>query len=155
MKFKPTTAEWKLINDVAFRGHYTTGRSIKSVAGVRLECRDNISLSYTGDTNINRALVSDQWPHCSDLDVYDRSKHHTDMFREGADLTEDGRGLFDFYIYNRYHRDDGDLCGNVLVRVVDGKLHSIWIEGGRNVSWTPQTGIAKVALDRENQLLAQ
>jgi hypothetical protein len=143
--FKPTPAEWAIIKDVAFRGHDTQTKAITSPAGVRLELRMSINTEDSSlPRSLNMLITAGTRGDLNDVDLYDCSDAYTDAFRQGVPLTKEGDGIFDFYIYNRYDRD-GDLAGNVLVRVTGGKMSHIWIEGGKNWSWTPEGDIQPVA----------
>lgn len=144
-KFRPTHDEWFIIKQMGLFGSYNP---LPSINHVSLEARKSSNTEDKDkDVHINMALVtSDFAGGCNDTDLWDSGTQYTKEFRKGVELTEDGTGLFDFYIYNRYDRDHGELRGNVLVKVLDGKMHSIWIEGGRAVSWTPETGIVHRAL---------
>ncbi len=143
-KFKPTPAEWLTIKEVALRGHFTTDEPIKTIAGVQLELRTNVNVNdRSKPSHINKLVVTNDPIGLNDLDLDDLGTHWTDAFRKGAELTDDGDGVFDFYIYNRYYREHGELCGNVGVRIRDGKMVAIWISGGNDWSWTPETGIVR------------
>lgn len=150
--FKPTKEEWAIIKTVAARGAVCDGLQIKSPAGVQLECRESYNVEDGQmPLSINMMLTSHKpYEGCGDCDLNDRAVLFTYEFRAGAPLNEGGDGLFDFYIYNRYERGDGNLCGNILVEIRDGQMSRIWIEGGNNWSWTPETGIVPVRLRRND-----
>lgn len=70
--------------------------------------------------HMNIALVSDD-PDWNDTDLSDNSWSWRD-FTKGVELTDDGRGVFDFYVYGpvgSYHKE---LQTNVVAYYKDGKL---------------------------------
>jgi hypothetical protein len=109
-KFKPTSVECTIIRDCAKRssGH----KAVKCEPGIRTNIeKDGIPRS------INIAEVSDH-PDWDDTDLW--STTDWSDFRERATLTDDGRGIFDFYVYSLgYH---GELETNVVAYYEGGKL---------------------------------
>jgi hypothetical protein len=134
MKFKPTAAQLKIIKEAASREsspHIPVG-AILLEPGIRF----NTEKTTVPHCHMNIAFVTEQpndgW-NDTDLDDYGMWSE----FTKGVELTDDGRGIFDFYIRRR--GVDGDLCGNITVNVVNGKLWyidgygkpgSIWMKDG-------------------------
>ena len=110
MRMKPTAADCQIIRKCAQRssGH----KRIKLEPGIRHNTeKDGIARS------INIARVSDH-PDWNDTDLW--STTDWQEFRKGVDLTDDGRGIFDFYVYSLgYH---GELETNVVAYYEAGKL---------------------------------
>lgn len=117
MKYKPTKEDCAIIRNCAKR----------SAGCARVELR--LGKRYNtdkGDHDIqsNIALLSDD-PHWEDTDLWD----HTEWkyFKRGVTMTDDGRGIFDFYVYGPVGAHDCELQtnvvayyeGNKLVRVTD------------------------------------
>ena len=71
--------------------------------------------------SMNVALVSDLPGH-PDTDLHEYGKWKD--FVSGVDLTEDGSGFFDFYIRRR-NDNDGDLYGNVSIKVENGRMAEV------------------------------
>lgn len=142
-KFKPTPAEWKLIREITAKA----SPSLPSTRHIEMLGRSHYLLEgdRPRDHHINGALLSKVGLEgfYGDLDVADKASFYTDEFRKGSDLTEDGRGYYDFYIYNRYDPDH-ELIGNVMVYVSGGKMIGIEtiLDGREPYFWSPETGIA-------------
>lgn len=152
--FQPSNDEWKMIREVAFRGYSVgeDGLPMKRVDHVQLELRKSYNLlNPSKPESINMLLVTDDPETCGDCDLVDSNTALTQQFRNGVDLTADGAGLFDFYIYNRYDRDH-TLGGNVLVRVKQGKMVAIWTEGGKAWGWTASMGLSPMGNDSRSSM---
>jgi hypothetical protein len=121
MKYRPTAEDKRIIRDCAQRssGH-------KRVS-LRIGERHNLEKDVPRSTNIAR--VSDD-PDWNDTDLYEH--HDWAAFTKGVELTDDGRGVFDFYVYSTGR--DGELETNVWATYKDGKL--VEVEGvGDGVIW--------------------
>lgn len=114
-RFKPTPAQCSIIRKCAQRssGH----KGVKLEPGIRHNTeKDGVPHS------INIAEVSDH-PDWNDTDLW--STTDWKVFRERATLTDDGRGIFDFYVYSLGHH--GELETNVVAYYEGGTL--IRVEG--------------------------
>jgi hypothetical protein len=114
MKYRPTSEDKRIIRDCAQRsaGH-------KRVS-MRIGERHNTDTDRPRNTNI--AMVSDH-PDWNDTDLWEH--HDYREFTKGVELTADGRGIFDFYVYSLgYH---GELETNVVAYFENSKL--VRVEG--------------------------
>lgn len=101
---------------------------------VKIEPGIRCSLSGREGKNMNIALISDD-PDFNDTDLFD--KRDWKAFTKGFELTADGRGIVDFYVYNRNRGavDEGSLETNVtcwfdrdgLVRVTATGNGEMWV----------------------------
>lgn len=115
--YRPTSEDKKIIRDCAIR---SAGKKwIEMCPGMR----HNIEDKYPGVRSLNIAMVSDH-PDWNDTDLWDNAYKWSD-FTKGVELTEKGRGIFDFYVYSRGR--NGELETNVVAYVEDGKL--VRVEG--------------------------
>lgn len=85
---------------------------------IKLEPGIRVNTETDRGFHMNIALLSDRlsWP---DTDLHDYGRWAD--FKQGQDLTEDGRGIFDFYI-RKIADPDGDLYGNVTAFVENDRL---------------------------------
>jgi hypothetical protein len=125
MRFKPTSAEKKTIRALA---NTVAGRSVTTM---RATLRHNVN-DNSIEPNINIARVTRLPEGWSDTDVTD--SNGWDVFADGFYLTDDGRGVVDFYVYET--SGDRELRTNIQVHVENGQLAKI-TEGNR-VLWTPE-----------------
>lgn len=118
MKYKPTPADARIIRKCAERSA-GYGR-VEICPGERY----NIEGKYPNVRNFNIALLSDH-PDWTDTDLWDNAHAWSD-FRRGVVLTDDGRGIFDFYVYGPlgHHKE---LQTNVTAYYERGKL--VRVEG--------------------------
>ena len=145
-KFKITVNEWKLMKEIAAKA----SPELPSANHVKLDCRLHcLEGDEDGDTHINGAMISDlTYPHLyGDLALADYGPNFTRQFRNGIQLTLDGRGYFDFYVYNRYPTTGGDLLGNLMLYIEDHKIKLIDTRIWHDVSWTPDHGVIFKAAD--------
>jgi hypothetical protein len=100
-------------------------------SGIRYNTKDG------REGSINIALVTDD-PEWADTDLHDYGSWLE--FRKGVELTPEGRGIFDFYIRSRGDKSC-QLCGNIIVHVVKGKLALI-TGSGKFVLWDAVGGFS-------------
>lgn len=137
MKFKITQADADILKMAA---------AIESCPGIPISAiilepgwRHNTE-DRSKPSSMNMALVSDdpEW-NDTDLDEYGTWRE----FRKGVDLTEDGRGIFDFYIRRRgdqYH----ELHGNVVLHVANGVMVKVTGYGqGGDHRWVRGEGYSR------------
>jgi len=108
--YRPTSEDKRIIRDCAKRsaGH----KRVEICPGIRH------NLEVDRGHHMNIAMVSDH-PDWDDTDLWDNANKWSD-FTKGVELTGDGRGIFDFYVYSLgYH---GELETNVVAYVEGGKL---------------------------------
>ena len=123
IKFKPTSDECRIIRDCAKRssGH----KAVQLCPGERHNTETDRG------RNLNIALVSDH-PDWDDTDLWSNANDWTKDFRGGVELTDDGRGIFDFYVYSLGY--DGELETNVVAYYENRRL--VRVEGvGDGVMW--------------------
>lgn len=128
--YRITQADADAIRNVAIRA--SGCRRIALEPGSRVNTSDH-GRGY----NVNIRLVSDE-PDWNDTDLHDYISWAE--FRKGFDLTDDGRGLVDFYVYSLGH--DGELITNVQAyfegrRLVRVEGMSASLSGPDTVVWTP------------------
>lgn len=110
MKYRPSKEDVAIIKRCAAR------EAELSVNGVLLQ--PGIRVGENGaQPNMNIALVSRD-PDWNDTDLFDHGRWVD--FRRGIELTPDGRGIVDFYLYSR--DPDSDLLGNVTAYIERGEL---------------------------------
>lgn len=109
MTYKPTSAEKKIIRDCAQR---SAGCRRVEICPSTKRCLDN------GKEAMNICFISDD-PDFGDTDLADNAFRWSD-FTKGVELTDDGRGTFDFYVYSvgRY----AELQTNVTAYFEGGRL---------------------------------
>lgn len=117
MKYIPTADEVALIKKAAAK------EGGLKLSRVLLEPAIRHNLESDRGKSMNIAMVSDD-PEWNDTDLFDYG--YWSDFRKGVDLTEDGRGIFDFYIRARFTQShEDDLWGNVSIEIKGGKLYRI------------------------------
>ena len=117
MKFKPTSEQKKIIRACA----------AKSAGERRVEiCASTRVSLITGKQHMNVAMISDE-PDFEDTDLYDNAFKWS-HFTRGVELTELGRGVFDFWVYSV--GQDAELKTNVTVYVEAGYM--VRVEGTCN-----------------------
>lgn len=123
---KPSQADIKVINTLA-------RQLVRKLGGhgsidIRVGVKCNISKGLE-NTNMNILLVTDD-PDWNDTDFYDTIDFS--WFIRGFETTTDGRGLFDFYLYD----DEGLVCnmqtefdvkGLVAIHADENKY--VWMRG--------------------------
>ena len=114
MIYKPTKADIEIIKAAAARESVPR----VSVGAVILEPGYRYNTKRQSLESINIALVSDD-PEWNDTDLSDYGQWSE--FRKGILLTDDGRGIVDFYIRKRGDPDH-ELLGNVTIRIEGGRL---------------------------------
>lgn len=115
--YRPTSEDKSIIRDCAKRS--AGKKRVEMNPGLRY----NIDGKYPNVRSLNIAMVSDH-PDWNDTDLWDNTYKWSD-FTKGVELTEDGRGIFDFYVYSLgYH---GELETNIVAYVEGGKL--VRVEG--------------------------
>jgi hypothetical protein len=111
MRHKPTSEEARIIRDCAQRsaGHKRVSISPGS--------RYNTEGKFEGN-HLNIAMVTNEqdW---DDTDLWSNAWKWSD-FTKGVELTEDGRGIFDFYVYSLGHH--GELETNVTAYYENKRL---------------------------------
>lgn len=117
--WKPTKEEADLIRSVA-KAKVSGLRKME--AGVRLNTEDG---SVPISINIARVTkqTDDAW---EDTDLFDFMPWPE--FRKGVELTEDGRAIVDFYLYNQYELDT-----NIVVYYEAGRIQKILSVTGHNI----------------------
>lgn len=139
MKFKPTPEECRIIRAC---GEQTGG--IRN-AVLRPGSRYNMESDAPKPHTFNIALISEMpFPKWDDTDLADNCTTFAE-WRAGDILDEQGRGIFDFYVYRRMGRPgrdyDEELMSNVTAYYEDGKLS--WVEGTCDGKmWTKEGGFA-------------
>ena len=125
LKYKPTSEDKRIIRDCAQRD-----AGFKRVE-ICASTRHNIEQDLGVGEHMNVAFVSAR-DDFSDTDLSDNSYKWSD-FTKGVELTEDGRGVFDFWVYSLgYH---GQLETNVTAYYENGKL--VRVDGtGKKGLWT-------------------
>ena len=108
MLWKPTTTEKKNIR--AYAAKFEKLRP----AQIIIEAGERVSL-VTGNTSFNVLLI-DQTPDWDESDLHD-THGWTDTLTRGIPLTEDGRAVTDYYVYEKVWNDHGDLLTNVQTHV--------------------------------------
>jgi hypothetical protein len=131
--YRPSADEKRLIRDCAKRS--AGRRAVKIEPGERYHLED-------GRAALNIAFLTDpkDWDNwnCTDLHGPVDWKEYAD----GFNLTTDGRGIIDFYVYEMVRcyqggMEPGDLMTNVTAYYEGGKL--IRIEGtGNGIMWPRQ-----------------
>jgi len=120
MKYKPTSSEKAIIRACAQR----------SAGFARVEIcpstRHNIDGKFVDPDGrwtiaMNVLFVTNDPEGFSDTDLFDNAYRWSD-FTKGVELTADGDGLFDFYIYAPLREMDKELQTNITVWVKQGKL---------------------------------
>ena len=123
-KFRPTRGECALIRQYAEKA--AKQRRVKLEIGARFN-----RLDHRIPQDINVALVSETYPKgWGDTDLADHLPWSE--FTSGVMLTDDGAGLFDFWVYNRIPHD-GDLETNVQAVYENRRL--VRIEEQGTVLW--------------------
>lgn len=109
MKWKPTSEERKAIRAYA--------KSAANHRGVVLEPATRFSLTGRG-VNLNVRLISDE----EDWGDTDLNSHMnwSDFCYHGIDLTPEGRGIVDVYVYSLGR--DGELETNIQIVIENGRL---------------------------------
>lgn len=113
--YRPTSEDKRIIRDCAKR----------SAGKKRVEINPGIRHNTEVDRgqHMNIAMVSDH-PDWDDTDLWCNASKWSD-FVKGVELTEDGRGIVDFYVYSLgYH---GELETNVVAYIEGGRL--VRVEG--------------------------
>ncbi|ODP38007.1 hypothetical protein [Sphingomonas turrisvirgatae] len=115
-RFRPSPGDIAAIREAARRE-----ANFDHVGEVVLETGRRQSLT-NGDASINFALISDD-PEWTDTDLDDHEPWSA--FTRGVELSDEGRGRFDFYIRRRGdpHRD---LHGNISIDVENGHIVRIY-----------------------------
>jgi hypothetical protein len=124
MRYRPTPADKRIIRECAARASRAAGCS----SDVALKVGERSTLTGEGKRHINVRLISTD-PTGSDTDLYDTLSWGS--FASGFDLTEDGRGLIDFYVYER--KLDRSLATNVQAYIENGQLSVV--KDGKKVLW--------------------
>jgi len=124
-KYKPTSEEKKIIRQCAQRD---AGFARVTIC---IGSRYNTEKEGGSDTpHLNVAFVTDH-PDWDDTDLWDNAYTWRD-FTRGIELTPDGRGIFDFWVYST--GSHGQLETNVQAYVEDGRL--VRVDGtGTGVLW--------------------
>lgn len=128
MKYKPTREEKRIIRECAARS--AGCRRVELCPGTRY----NLNGKYkdVAHNELNILFVSDD-PDWGDTDLADNAWTWAD-FTKGIRLTDDGRGVFDFYVYGPVGAWDKKLKTNVTAYYEGGKLARV--EGtGDGVMW--------------------
>lgn len=130
-KFKPTQAEADILKQCASKESVPpiSARAVILEPGFRW----NTEISNR-PCSLNIALVSDD-PKWNDTDLSDYGDWRE--FRAGVELTEEGRGIVDFYIRRRGD-PERELCGNVQCIIENGEMVRVDSTGG--VRWTKEGG---------------
>lgn len=112
MKHKPTKEEARIIRECAERSAGYARVEICPGTRINIE-KDN------SETHMNIAMVSDH-PDWDDTDLFSNAFTWSD-FTRGVELTDDGRGIFDFYVYGPmgHHKE---LQTNVTAYYERGRL---------------------------------
>ena len=113
MKYKPTSEDKKIIRRCAERD--AGFKRVEICASTRFNVND-----YKRE-HMNVCFVSDD-PNFSDTDLADNSFKWSD-FTKGVELTSDGRGRFDFWVYST--GPDAELQTNITIEVENGRLMSV------------------------------
>lgn len=135
MKFKITNEQVQILRACASieSAPYVSEKGILLEPGYRYNTNDS-----TKPVSMNIALVSSDgsW-NDTDLDDYGTWAE----FRKGVELTEDGRGEFDFYIRRRFD-EYKEIHGNVTLFVVNGEMDRIVGYGSKPLRWSKEGGFA-------------
>lgn len=127
-KFKITHAEASILRECASR----ESQPPIPVGRVKLEPGIRFNTEHPSKPrSMNIALVSDD-PNWIDTDLHDYASWR--QFTAGIDLTEDGRGIFDFYI-RRKADSYLDLFGNISAYVENGKLVRVQGYSNQKTLW--------------------
>lgn len=121
-KYKPTKEDIERIKRAAAREGETSLGAVLLEPGYRW-CKTNPDAGAA----INIATIS-QDPTWNDTDLSDYGEWSE--FRNGVELTDDGRGIIDFYIRKRGDPYK-DLLGNLTIEISEGKLSRIYGYGGK------------------------
>jgi len=131
MKYRPTREDKAIIRACAVKSSGFT--RIKVEPGIR----QNIKVTTTPETSMNVALISSDPEGWNDTDLYDMREWSD--FVAGFDLTPDGRGIVDFYVYSIAGRGDYELETNVDAYWENGEL--VKVTGtGSGTMWTKEKG---------------
>jgi hypothetical protein len=114
MKYRPTSEDKQILRKCAQRS--------AGYPRVSMRIGERHNLEREAPRSMNIALVT-KHPDWDDTDLW--AQHDWQMFTKGVELTDDGRGIFDFYVSNTGH--EAELQTNVVAYVEDGKL--VRIEG--------------------------
>lgn len=128
MKYRPTAEEKSIIRECAKKS--AGYKAVELCPGTRHNTEQERGI------HMNIALVTDD-PEWNDTDLYDNAYKWSD-FTKGVELTEGGRGIFDFYVYGPlgYHKE---LQTNVTAYYEGGRL--VKVEGtGDGVMWKTSDG---------------
>jgi hypothetical protein len=137
VNYKPTAEITKIIRQCAAREAMPS----MAVSSVKLEPGWRCNLNATGPgerDSLNIAIVSDD-PDWNDTDLAEHCEYKE--FSKGVELTEDGRGIFDFYISNR-HDESREICGNVIAYFEGGEMVRVEGYGQPKVLWSKEGGFA-------------
>ena len=124
MKYKPTAEDKRIIRKCAE----------KDAGKNRVEICASTRVSLVRDIkecppNMNVAFLTDDGDF-GDTDLWDNSYAWSD-FTKGVELTDDGRGVFDFWVYSVGHW--AQLETNVTAYYKDGKLVRVDGTGNPNM----------------------
>jgi hypothetical protein len=138
MKYKPTADDLRIIRKCAELdagyGKVEICPSTKNNMVDRSK-EDNMNILLVTNDPVDLMMTVDH--NCSDCDLADNAFIWGD-FTKGVELTEDGKGIFDFYVYGPlgYNKE---LQTNVTAYYDGGKL--VRVDGVPNVRW--QAGVFK------------
>jgi hypothetical protein len=124
MRHKPTSEEARIIRDCAQR---SAGKG-----RVKINASTRISTVRDSEPNMNVAFVTDgDLDTLEDTDLFSNCLAWSD-FTRGVELTDDGRGCFDFWVYSTGYW--GELETNVTAYYRDARL--VRVDGtGDGVLW--------------------
>ena len=120
--YKPTADEKATIRSCAQRSAGCKGIEINP------STRTNLT---TNATHFNIAIISDD-PRGNDTDLSDNAYRWSD-FVKGFELTPDGRGVFDFWVYSLGYW--AELKTNVTIFVEGGRLVRVEGTGAKKPLW--------------------
>lgn len=134
MKYKPTKEDCVVIRKCAQMdagyGQVEICPSTKYNTDDRSKSTHMNVLLVTNDDP--EKVLSDPEYNWSDIDLYDNAYRWRD-FTKGVELTEDGNGAFDFYVYAPLNMNK-ELQTNVTAYYKHGKL--VRVDGVPNTRWS-------------------
>jgi hypothetical protein len=142
-KFKPSAADCLILRNCAIKN---TGAGVIMRPGYRHHYGDeplNRPEPAQDDLNISH-YTNMAFPEWEDTDLSDNCTVFAD-FKSGrnATLTEDGKGIFDFYLYKRSgvgRYAEEELDSNLVAYYEDGKLARVECTGLRFPLWKAGEG---------------
>lgn len=132
MKYKPTADDKRIIRDCAKRDAGYGAVEICPSTKYNMTDRtkpQHMNILFVTNDPVDKMF--DPEHNCRDTDLADNAFAWSD-FTKGVELTDDGKGIFDFYVYGPlgYNKE---LQTNVTAYYDGGRL--VRVDGVSNVRW--------------------